>query len=938
ESTRIGDLRTNAHVLVEDPIAGGLLGYGPTIADPLTGEIIHGRVVMYYGNLVKYIKLTYDDIVAERRREAGAPPAQPPVDAPKEEPKEEPKDDAGLLMALKATPAASGLDAEVRKLTLESATDLRDKPRQKMNLGQMRELVRAQGYDMTRIQERYRIAQAKANDAGKAEDLLPISEVNEKADRLSTLSEHCGYPGEMANFQGAVGSAIDDVLPKGELKPWEELTDAEKVQITRLILPTTWVPTLIHELGHNLGLRHNFAGSMDKANHYTAKETEKLGLKRIMPYSSMMEYPNKEINALQVMGKYDIAALRFGYTRTVEQLDIERDADGKPKVDDEGEYVIKTAKNDAGEEVPVTVSVAVPGTLAELKAKTDPKLTFTNYEYCTDEGVGANPTCNRFDEGTTMAEVAQNLIDSYDEMYTRRNFRSGRRDFSLMNDGDYAISINRTFRGLRLFFEMYETLVTRFNIPAEAWEEEPFLADLNSAVEKAGDFYLRVMRTPDVFCSLASIDEPNEPVGLQMLYAINKRSVSCFEPAIIALAAQNGLVVHGQGGRSFRSLKAPGSENPYADQIDVRGIWIDKLLAEQSLLARRIGSPLFDGETLNFLQKPGFADKALKAFEEILDDRLTGELVVTTAQGKQVSLGAGGWPLSVTHKIVRPMDPFIRRAFSLPQGDNTTFVNELVFNVNAWMPSREHDWAARPFIRLFDVWEVSLTDSQDYDKSLRVLDLGTRRFLAGPQQAFARKIMNEMDQVRLMTQVKPADLAKILADLKKPQPPGPAPEPKPDPKQNEDRAAKQQRIAIAGLSLETFRKRVADAKDWTIEQLLEILKQAGAEGEIKERELARAVIAVSDALEIARAAKPGEEQDAKILEVVKASKKEAVVKLVIEKVISEAIVPAEPVPTETIEAKVRKLGPAPIEKFLKNGFKSERVYSDLLMVLTKSGR
>ena len=52
-------------------------------------------------------------------------------------------------------------------------------------------------------------------------------------------------------------------------KPWEELSDKQKEAVITIILPEIWVPTLIHELGHNLGLRHNFAASEDKENFLT---------------------------------------------------------------------------------------------------------------------------------------------------------------------------------------------------------------------------------------------------------------------------------------------------------------------------------------------------------------------------------------------------------------------------------------------------------------------------------------------------------------------------------------------------------------------------------------------------------------------------------------------------------------------------------------------
>jgi hypothetical protein len=66
----IGDLRNSFLVLVKDPQASGVIGYGPSIANPLTGEILKGQIVMYYGTILKGIQDTYDELVAEKLAKA----------------------------------------------------------------------------------------------------------------------------------------------------------------------------------------------------------------------------------------------------------------------------------------------------------------------------------------------------------------------------------------------------------------------------------------------------------------------------------------------------------------------------------------------------------------------------------------------------------------------------------------------------------------------------------------------------------------------------------------------------------------------------------------------------------------------------------------------------------------------------------------------------
>ena len=133
-----------------------------------------------------------------------------------------------------------------------------------------------------------------------------------------------------------------------------------------------YIAILVHELGHNLGLRHNFMGSTDKDNFYTPEEALAMGLWNTPQSSSAMEYSNY-LTELSVFGKYDIAALRFGYSRKVE-------------VASSGELV------------------KISSTLQELKDQLNQEQkSVKSYQFCTDENAGLSGLCNRFDEGTQFA-------------------------------------------------------------------------------------------------------------------------------------------------------------------------------------------------------------------------------------------------------------------------------------------------------------------------------------------------------------------------------------------------------------------------------------------------------------------------------------------------------------------------------------------------------
>ena len=84
-----------------------------------------------------------------------------------------------------------------------------------------------------------------------------------------------------------------------------------------------------HEMGHTMGLRHNFAGSTDALNY--GKEYWDIR-SNVAPaqwannslaehqYSTVMDYGSRFNTDVAGLGRYDYAAIRFGYGQLIDLM------------------------------------------------------------------------------------------------------------------------------------------------------------------------------------------------------------------------------------------------------------------------------------------------------------------------------------------------------------------------------------------------------------------------------------------------------------------------------------------------------------------------------------------------------------------------------------------------------------------------------------------
>ena len=184
----------------------------------------------------------------------------------------------------------------------------------------------------------------------------------------------------------------------------------------------TWYDQIaIHEFGHTLGLQHNFMASVDKNNWATRKDAAGNVVKdaRGNPVytlytSSVMEYGilGSEMYDQLQWGPYDMGALGWIYSND--------------------------RRNDPG--TPVTAAASISGQVRQGVPYNDPygfddKGQEIQFLYCHHEHIAYTPLCRPHDGGTTPSEIVANAIEQYEWQYNFTNYRVYRKYW---NNAGYA--------------------------------------------------------------------------------------------------------------------------------------------------------------------------------------------------------------------------------------------------------------------------------------------------------------------------------------------------------------------------------------------------------------------------------------------------------------------------------------------------------------------
>jgi hypothetical protein len=523
---RNGDLRYSFFYWVDRPEPTMPLGYGPASADPQTGEIISASLYNYGAALDSYSQTSADmvELLNNQISVDDLLSGKTIADVLKQTAASHASRDALPLTAAAKANALAHLPSATVTGTPRLIPVPGGQPVSKMSLIKG---TKVEQMMMTPDILALKLPNSKPGDQLSPDELAQASPANwltpdaqsQRQKAMQTLSMNgCVYMGEFAD-DAILGLALN---LKGKGLTGTNLWTEIRRMIFRGLAD--------HEMGHTMGLRHNFSGSSDALNYkddfWAIHENTNLSPDQKdqqsmseFRYSTVMDYGSRFNSDVRGLGKYDFAAIRFGYGNLVDVMPNAMNSAGQTEA---GLQLQNDILFQDYTKLPTLV-----GGMANLKdggvqpysaIRSQLQDAYTNvaknpnkpqggffitkerpYKFCSDEYIG-NLDCKQWDFGANQQEIVNDSIDRFHNYFVFNAFKRGRLNWTI--DG----YLNRL---LQRYFIRYIEAFQFYYFYGPVFQGTDLGDDLLKASMNSLNALGEVLETPEPGQHCATKDNPN---------------------------------------------------------------------------------------------------------------------------------------------------------------------------------------------------------------------------------------------------------------------------------------------------------------------------------------------------------------------------------------------------------------------------------------------
>lgn len=476
-AVRTGDIRYNQMFWVDQYTQAGLLGYGPSGADPTTGEIISGNAYVYGSEVETYAQYSADIVrlINGDLTETDLQDSQYIAEELRRRLVDDPSRPKTRLGALKNVP----VDRDVMKLQPRKAEKMRALKQRGLEKlpydrdARVRHKIREAGFDTLLTNDEITVGKSRgfagpnkpAVDDAVLEQVRPSNWATGKQMRLRKQRMM-----DAARRNVYLSAFADDAILGFALENKDEDPEVVRVKVRDAV----YRAVMEHEVGHTIGLRHNFQGSYDSLNYHdeywdlrqenlinstsldalyemaTPTEAQKAGKMVQYQYSSIMDYGMRFNSDIEGLGKYDIAAIVFGYTtgtyeeakgvepgyvhtysnpgnaRSLLRRYEDPDSLAYPTLLEEYHYTSVAQTFTNLEDMRAREWRRYNAVKAARAADSASAPVEVHYMFCSDEWVGALMSCDVWDSGADPFEIVGNVLSMYRNYYPLHHYRRDR--------------------------------------------------------------------------------------------------------------------------------------------------------------------------------------------------------------------------------------------------------------------------------------------------------------------------------------------------------------------------------------------------------------------------------------------------------------------------------------------------------------------------------